>query len=183
MSTFEATVALVGLIAIVAWIVKSFSRERPPAPDKAIDPVDRLLAEVSGADPRDASEVVAIDTEGLAFVPDGDTVQLIPADPGPELGHAPSRLGPGDLIAARVRRGAPDLDPWRLEALGRDFDYHAWFFEGEDSARAALALLDRRVVRPPRGEDGEIHAVSEQAYVEARRRDEETERQLDAPDL
>ena len=40
--------------------------------------------------------------------------------------HVPVMMKPGDLIAARVRRGAPDLDPWRLETLGRDRDLTAW---------------------------------------------------------
>ena len=38
------------------------------------------------------------------------------------------------------------------------------------------------MVRPARDEDGEMRIVTEQDYVEARRRDEETERALDTPD-
>jgi hypothetical protein len=182
MSTFEATIGLVLLIALVALAMKVFSRDKETEAEPAVDDVDRLLAEVSGVDPRDASEVVAVDREGLAFVPDGNAVQLIPSEPSHEPGQSVSRLGPGDLIGARVRRGAPDLDPWRLEALGRDDDYRAWFFDAEAAARAALAVLERRVVRPARDEDGEMRIVTEQDYVEARRRDEETERALDTPD-
>src|SRR5262249_41854541 len=124
-------------------------------------------------------EAVAITTDGWAFVPDADRVQLVPPgeedaflpappDASPEEGAAHARtpvnprtgkrlsgwqpthhLGAGDLVAARVRRGAPDFDPWRLEALGRDREYRAWFFETQDAGEAALALLTSRIVRSP----------------------------------
>ena len=90
------------------------------------------------------------------------------------------RINVGDLIGARVKRGAPDLDPWRLEAVGRDQDYRAWFFETEEAARAALALLDRRVVRPLKDEDGDTRLLTPADFDAARELDEETERALDA---
>src|SRR3990172_2697740 len=66
-------------------------------------------------------------------------VRLTPPLAPPEMGQfvprtAAEQLGRGDLIAARVKRGAPDHDPWRLEALGRDGEYQAWRFETEDAA-------------------------------------------------
>jgi len=165
--------------------------------------------------------VVAITSDGWAFVPDGGEVQLIPpatheedvpirsadatGDYGPQTDpdiqimggrggpvsprtHRPvgswkvgEHIDHGDLVGVRVKRGAPDLDPWRLEALGRDGDYRAWFFETEEAARAAMVLLER-VVRPPRDEDGEPHPPGPDDFEAARRRDEETEQALDAFD-
>jgi hypothetical protein len=82
------------------------------------------------------------------------------------------------LVAARVTRGAPDHDPWRLEALGRDHEYRAWRFETEEAARAALALVEGRVVQPPRDRDGERVAVDDADFMAARRREEEIEAEL-----
>ena len=59
-------------------------------------------------------------------------------------------LSAGDLVAARVKRGAPDLDPWRLEGLGREHEMVMWSFETEEAARTALGLPEERVVRPRR---------------------------------
>jgi hypothetical protein len=87
-------------------------------------------------------------------------------------------LGAGDLIAARVVRGAPEVDPWRLEALGRDYDYRAFAFETEEAARTALALVDERVVRPPRDEHGDAVPVGAEDFAVARRQHEETEQAL-----
>ncbi len=216
MSPAETTVVMVIVVGVVAMLVKWFTRDEH-ATAAAIDPVDALLAEVSGADPETAGEIVAITSDGWAFVPDGHAVQLIPPDSGEEelhvrsefaggrSSHGPAeiqlmggspvhprtqrsagsykpgeRINVGDLIGARVKRGAPDHDPWRLEAVGRDNDYRAWFFETEEAARAALALLDRRVVRPARDEDGEPRILAPADFDAARELDEETERALDA---
>ncbi len=84
----------------------------------------------------------------------------------------------GDLIAARVVRGAPDHDPWRLEALGRDRDYRAWRFETEEAAHTALALLTGRIVRAPRDEDGDPVQVVAADFADAQREAEEIEREL-----
>ncbi|MBI5711645.1 MAG: hypothetical protein HZC42_15270 [Candidatus Eisenbacteria bacterium] len=84
----------------------------------------------------------------------------------------------GDLIAARVVRGAPDHDQWRLEALGRDRDYRAWRFETEEAARTALALLSSRIVRAPRDQDGDAVQVVAADFADAQREAEEIEREL-----
>ena len=74
----------------------------------------------------------------------------------------------GDLTGARVVRGAPSVDPWRLEALGREGEYRSWAFETEDAARAALSLLDSRVVRAPLDpEDGTPRQPGEAEYAAA----------------
>jgi hypothetical protein len=219
MTPAETTIVLVVAIAVIALVIRGLSRdERAARPPEAMDQVETLLADVSRADPATISEVVAITSDGWAFVPDGEEVQLIPPDTHDEDlprrsdvadGARPqtdpviqvlsgrggpvdprtrrpvaqwkpgARLDVGDLIGARVKRGAPDLDPWRLEALGRDGDYRAWFFETEESSRAALDLLVRRVVRAPKDEDGEPRPPRPEDYEEARRLDEETERALD----
>lgn len=87
-------------------------------------------------------------------------------------------LTAGDLIAARVARGAPDHDPWRLEALGRDREFRAWRFETEEAARTALALLAGRIVRAPLDQDGEPVPPGAADFAEAERLAEEIEREL-----
>lgn len=194
MTPAETTIGLVAVVGVVALAMKLFSRdERPVTPTREVDPVDALLAEVSGADAHAAGDVVAVTSDGWSFVPDGEDVTLIPPE-NPELGDMapasegrtqamvlpPSHIDVGDFIGARVIRGAPGHDPWRLEALGRDGEYRAWFFETEGAARAALDLLERRIVRVPVDDDGDPRPSSGADFDEARRIDEETERALDA---
>ncbi len=132
-----------------------------------------------------SAEAAAVTSDGFSFLPvgDRDRVRLIPppggatAEPG-MTPAGPEQLARGDLWAARVTRGAPDHDPWRLEALGRDEEYRAWRFETEEAARAALALVERRVVRPRRDEDGNPVAAGDADFAAARRREEEIESEL-----
>jgi hypothetical protein len=93
-------------------------------------------------------------------------------------GRVAGMLSCGDLGAARVVRGAPGVDPWRLEALGRDREYLAWSFETAESARTALDLLERIVVRAPTDADGEPLAAGAAEFAEARKIHEETEQEL-----
>jgi hypothetical protein len=103
----------------------------------------------------------------------------VPDELARETGRASiEQLGRGDLIAARVVRGAPDHDPWRLEVLGRDREYRAWRFETEEAARAASVLVTGRVVRAPRDPDGEPVTIGDADYVAARRQEEEIEAEL-----
>lgn len=214
MSPAETTIAMVIGVGVIALFVKWFTRDEHTT-HASVDPVDALLAEASGADPETMGEIVAITSDGWAFVPDGHAVQMLPPESGEEelqirseygagrppaepviqvmdaspmhpRSHRPTgsfkpgeRINVGDLIGARVKRGAPDLDPWRLEAVGRDNDYRAWFFETEEAARAALALLERRVVRPLKDEYGELRILTPADFDAARLMDEETERALD----
>ncbi len=190
MSPVMTTILLLVLVGVVALVVKWFTQEAaedssPGSPGErpAAEAVDQLLAEAQDLDPGDVADMIAVDSEGMAFVPDGDNVLLIPP---PEAGEVtPARqhahhIDRGDLIGVRVVRGAPDFDPWRLEALGRDFEYRAWFFETEDAADAARDVLERRVVVPPRDEYDEPKPPSARDFDEARRRDEETEHALDS---
>ena len=156
--------------------------ETPMAPvESSLPDPDEVASAEDAAEPVESG---AFTSDGWAFVPDGDRVQLV-APPADEdaIGEAMARyrgvmadpdagapagmprrhragvarpgehLAAGELIGARVQRGAPDVDPWRLEALGRDGEYRAWAFETEDAAHAALNLLLRRIVRPPLDDD------------------------------
>jgi hypothetical protein len=162
--------------------------------------IDDLLDEVSES----SLDVVAITSDGWGFVPRGEDVLLFPPRDSEDVLHMPGgespiprdrdtlrqllalrpefTLEPGDLIAVRVVRGAPGFDPWRLEALGRDSEYRAWFFEAPNAANAALDLLKANTVQPPLDEDGEPREVPDSEFEAARQRDEETERALDDPD-
>jgi hypothetical protein len=94
------------------------------------------------------------------------------------IAAASEALGPGDFLAARVRRGAPGVDPWRLEVLRRDRDFCAWSFETEEGARSALDLVERRIVRPPRDEHGDPVEIGAADFEAARREQEEIEAEL-----
>jgi hypothetical protein len=214
------TLLVVAGVAVFAWLMRVFSRgggeQTGGIPESAAPAVDEEADDLDDVGPA-RGEIAAITSDGWAFVPDGDAVQLIP--PGDEdceipvrspiaTGYAPQvdpvtqltsgtgapvnpktrkpvpgwkpgeHLTRGDLIAARVRRGAPNHDPWRLEALGRDHEYRAWRFETEDAARAALALMDGRIVRAPHGPDGDPVMIGDEDFAEAKRLEEETEREL-----
>lgn len=87
-------------------------------------------------------------------------------------------LNAGDVVAVRVVRGAPGVDPWRVECLGRDRDYRPFPFETEEAARTAAELIEARILRPPRDEDGEPIPVGAEDFMVARREYEETEAAL-----
>jgi hypothetical protein len=148
-------------------------------------------------DEDEPAEAGAFTSDGWAFVPDGHEVQLVPPAAAEDLLEAMGRAGAaivdrntgaldsdlrhralpgmkpgehfdaGDLTGVRVVRGAPDVDPWRLEALGREGEYRAWAFETEDAARTAMGLLERRIVRAPLGEDGAPAPPVDADYVAA----------------
>jgi hypothetical protein len=137
------------------------------------------------------AEPVAMTSDGWTFVPvaDRQRVRLYPPfrqDPlGPPMAPPkPEQLVHGDLTAARIARGAPDHDPWRLEALGMDGEFRAWRFETREAAEAALALVIRCIVRTPQDEDGTLAPATDAEFAAARRLEEEIERELAAmPDV
>ena len=199
MNPFTTGLLVVVGVALAAWLLRRFSgdggidremlsgrasepgHEVPPASEPEPDPED---GDAAGSD-----EVAAITSDGWMFLPFEQGVELlIPATPeqlAEELatqavsrGRVAGMLSCGDLGAARVVRGAPGVDPWRLEALGRDREYLAWSFETAESARTALDLLERIVVRAPVDADGEPLAAGAAEFAEARREHEQTEQEL-----
>ena len=140
-------------------------------------------------DPDESDEVAAITSEGWMFIPFEKGVELlIPASPeqlAEELatqavsrGRVAGMLSAGDLVATRLVRGAPGVDPWRLEALGRDREYLSWAFETQEAARAAFDLLERLVVRVPAGPDGEPLQATAEEFETARQVHAQTEQEL-----
>jgi len=174
-------VALLGLLLRRATVSSARETSGLP-PDAGSDDdgaaVEDLIESLEGIP-------VAVTSDGWSFMPlpDRDRVRLIPPLTPHEMEQvvprtAADQLARGELIAARVKRGAPDHDPWRLEALGRDGEYRAWRFETEDAARAALALVSRSIVVAPRDQDGSEIVPGDADFVEARRREEEIETEL-----
>ena len=173
-------VALLGLLMRRSSVSPPSGTAPPPGerPEDSGAAVEELIESLEGIP-------VAVTSDGWSFMPlaDRDRVRLIPPLTPREMEQVVPRAGPdqlsrGDLIAARVRRGAPDHDPWRLEALGRDGEYRAWRFETEDAARAALALVSRSIVVAPRDEEGTEVMPGDADFIDARRREEEIEREL-----
>lgn len=203
------TIILTLLAAVAAAIVFAVLRAmtgtgtvaaEAPAPTAAEPltdagpPTDALLEEDEAEfdDPEEDREVVAITSDGWAFVPDQHDVELIRLDevsPSGELTpevreqiRGGRRLGvtldAGDYIGARVKRGSPE-EPWRLEALGRDGEYVSFVFETEDAARAALDLIMRKgIVKLGQDEDGRLAPPSNEQFEEARRLHDQTEAEL-----
>lgn len=144
------------------------------------------------------AEALAITSDGLAFLPRTHGVKVLPAADAREVyaalhgGRRPSvrreehasytdtedapmprgmsyELSAGDLVAARIVRGAPDVDPWRLEGLGRDHEMLVWSFETQEAAHTAHELLVQRVVRPRKDELGEPIPVGAEDWIAAER--------------
>lgn len=213
----------IAIVAALALLLRALAGRSGPVTGAADEPVSALpeahdpMAETATDDDADFGEAVAITSDGWAFLPDGEEVQLVPPgepeDIMPVRSTSPTGYGPttdpdiqvlagrgapvnprtgrrlegwkpgehldvGDFVAARVQRGAPGIDPWRLEVLRRDHDYHSFSFETREAAEAALALVSTRIVRPPRGEDGEPMRFEDGHFEAARREYEEIEAEL-----
>lgn len=139
--------------------------------------------------------VVAVSSDGRAFVPDHHVVRVMPrTEEGEEWkvgarikGRDPldpaSAWHPGDMRGVRVVRGDFDDGPWLLEGLGRDGDYLAFTFETRDAADAAKELFERvGVVKLGEDEDGRPMPPSAEQFEEARRIMSETAAELELPD-
>ena len=181
-------------VAMIAMFMRRGSKDSgatgggaPPGPlaDAPTEPEDD--------DNDEAAEVVAVTSDGWAFMPDGDEVQLVPPPDAPGGGeetdpteslnptamlpHARHRhlpiakpgehLDAGDFIGARVVRGSPGSDPWRLEALGQDGEYRSWAFETPEAAEAALRLIKTSIVRPPLDDEGTPRPPGADQYAAA----------------
>jgi len=186
-------------VALAAWLLRRFSGgegiDRGMLSGQAGEP-GRVMPPASGPEDEfedeegdESGEIAAITSEGWMFIPFEKGVQLlIPASPeqlAEELatqavsrGRVAGMFSCGDLAAARIVRGAPGVDPWRLEALGRDREYLSWSFETEEAAHAALDLLERIVVRAPLDADREPLVAGAAEFAEARRVLEQTEQEL-----
>jgi hypothetical protein len=188
---------IIGGVAALALVLRMTSGDRgektlpgplPGAPE-AEPATDMPPIGEEPEDEGDPDEVAVIGSNGLMFLPFNDGVQLL-AGATPDQaeeeeltgaiarGRVVGMLTAGDLLAARLMRGAPGVDPWRLEAIGREREYLAWSFETEGAGRAALEMLERRVARAPLNEDGEPEPPAAAQFEEARRINEETAREL-----
>ena len=132
----------------------------------------------------DDGEAVAITVDGLAFIGAPHGVHLAPMperDPlhaPPERMQAAEFLRPGDFSAARIVKGSSE-DPWRLELMGREGEYVQYGFATNEAAAFALQLLEARdVMRYVLDEDDRPLKPSAEQFAEARRRYDETEREL-----
>ncbi len=197
------------VVGFLAWMMRrAGTRDEatlpPPVPEVEVDdqPLTPDPVDIEEEDDESAG-MIAMTSDGLAFVPRdhgvlitparrihaspsgaiGDDVLMLPANPGAAHEHQVTvMLKPGDLIAARVRKGSPDLDPWRLETLGRDRDLTAWVFEVPEAAEAARELLAEDIVQPPRDEHGDPIPVGDEDFWVAERELEQTFADLDIPD-
>jgi hypothetical protein len=151
-----------------------------------------------GAGGSEGPHVIAVTSDGSAFVPDRHAVRLVPPEEQGEewkvgagiksanlRGQAALAMSwhAGELTGARVVRGAADEGPWLMEALGRDGEYSAFVFETREGADAAKQLFERlRVVQLGEDEDGHPMPPSSEQFAEARRIYHETEAALELPD-
>jgi hypothetical protein len=155
----------------------------PPALTEEPEPAD----DADDEDSLEVGEAAAITSDGVAFVGEAHSVRLVPVEHDAGLKAAPSanvpmvgeRLNAGDFTAARVVRGAPDHDPWRLELLGREGEFMTFAFETREAANTAMELLEKRgVVRSVLDNDGNRVPTSPEQFAEARRIYDETEESL-----
>jgi len=197
----------VGAVIVAALLMRAASGGRreqgsitvPPAPEPEPRPkpadADALIDEdQDGVDDR---LVVAVSSDGRAFVPDLHVVHLLPPEEEGEEWKVGSRLKrvqaamarsatswhPGDLSGVRVVRGEFEEGPWLLEALGREGEYLTFPFEAKEAAEAARELFERmNIVRLGVDENGRPMPPSAEQFAEARRIMEETAAQLELPD-
>ena len=171
-----------------------------------VDDDEEFDEEGEGAGEPVASDVpLPVTSAGVAVVPSGQNVRLVSLHPPDEdagwlesaiaagtvssvrvqdqlalvrrQGMGVETLHPGDFTGARVGRDAEG--GWRLETLGREGEFGYMLFGTEAAARTVLEMFEHsEVVRRPLDEDGHAVPASPEDFDEARRRFEETEREL-----
>lgn len=191
----ELVVAVVAAIAVALMLGagsrKGGASDAEPSPAADADDAD-------AAPDEDEPHVVAVTSEGEAFVGYQHAVLLMPAEEQGEgwkvgAGLRASNLRgeralgmswqAGEMTGARVVPGGADEGPWRFEALGRDGEYLPYPFETREGAEAACHLFERMgIVRLGEDEDGRPVPPSAEQFAEARRVFLATMAELDADD-
>lgn len=198
----------VGAVVVVALLLRSVGASRsdvtsvpvaPPPPEPPADPAPENADEIVDADDDGVDDrlVVAVASDGSAFVPDRHVVRILPPEEEGEewkvgAGIKSSRLRAawalsmtwhaGELRGVQVVRSGADA-PWRLEALGRDGEYISFEFETAEAAEAAKGLFEHQgIVELGEDEDGHPMPPSREQFAEARRISQETEAALGLPD-
>ena len=180
----------VAAVALIALALRRMSGGAETVPGSTTPPPPPGLDFEEDDDTLEAEDAAAVTVDGIAFIGEEHGVSLVPT-PDP-LAPAPASrpivpmefLRAGDFSAARVVRGAPGVDPWRLELLGPEGEYVSFGFDIEEGARAALDLLETRaVMRYVEDEGGRPLLPSTEQFEEARRRRDETERLLALGDM
>ena len=181
----SSTLLAIGLIAGVAVLAMLLRRQSESAPGlPASPPLDDLPSDSNADDAEwEVGDAAAVTVDGLAFIGEEHGVSLVPTPDPAALAPGPivpvEFLRPGDFTGARVVRGAPSVDPWRLELLGPEGEYVSFGFAVEEAARVALDLLATRgVMRHVADEEGRPFAPSTEQFEEAKRRHDETRRLL-----
>jgi len=177
-------------------------------PDSGIGEPDEADDDDAPPDEHAPDAKVPVTSEGVALVAAGHQVRLVDLNTPEEMpgwlesgiraGEVPYRevarvyarsteggrghwsgstLHAADFTAARVRRDASG--GWHLETLGRDGDFGFMPFDTERAAREAHEILEEAsIVQRPLDDDGQSVPPSSEDFEEARRRYEETERDL-----
>ena len=196
-----AELALVVAIAVVLMVGVGSTRSESSASDASdgTPSSDASVAEEGdAADEDDEPHVVAVTSDGEAFVGYQHMILLVPPEDEGEAWKVGAGLRAtnlrgasalsaswqaGELTGVRVVQGGADEGPWRFEALGRDGEYLPYPFETREGAEAAKQLFERmRIVRLGEDEDGRAMPPSAEQFAEARRVFLETMAELDAED-
>lgn len=171
-ATFLTLIGVVLAAAALGWALRAMASRSEEVVGLPAD-AGASAEEVNDVEEiaEDGRDPIPLSSDGWAFMPAARSVHLLLS------GVKRDTIVRGDLIDARVKRGAPDHDPWRLEALGRDGEYRAWRFETEDAARLALHIV-RRVVQPRLDGEGDVLPVADADYAAALSREAEIEAEL-----
>ena len=198
---FGSTQVVVGVVVVIAIaLMMGAGSKKGEAGDGASGAGARPEADdaADAGDADDEPHVVAVTSEGEAFVGYQHAVLLVPPEDEGEAWKVGAGLRAGnlrgeralgmswqagELTGVRVVQGGADEGPWRFEALGRDGEYLPYPFETREGAEAARQLFERMgIVRLGEDEDGNPMPPSAEQFAEARRMFLATMAELDAED-